>query len=51
VPTVSVYIRNDTFEKLVWEAKGRNVAVTSLIVQILEEWVRNLGKEKVPDRA
>jgi hypothetical protein len=51
MPTLSVYIRNDTFEKLVWEAKSRNVAVTSLIVQILEEWVRNLGKAQVQDRA
>jgi predicted HicB family RNase H-like nuclease len=50
VPTLSVYIRNSVYERLVLEAKSRNVAVTALIVQILEEWVRQLGKEKVQDR-
>jgi hypothetical protein len=50
LPTVSVYIRNETFERLVLEASSRGVPVTALIAQILEEWVRRLGKEKVPDR-
>ena len=48
---VYAYVRERLYEKLLYEAKEKGVPVSRLIVLILEEWVRQHAKEKVPDSA
>jgi len=51
VPVVYVYLRDKLFERLYERAKEKGVPVSRLVAEILEEWVRQRGKEEVQDRA
>jgi len=51
MPTVSVYLRENIFRKVVDYAKKENISISKAIAIIVQEHYYGESKEKIPYRA
>jgi hypothetical protein len=47
MPTISMYVKNETYDKLFEHAKLKKTTITKLIDDILTEWVSQFNAQKI----